>query len=105
MSVDIPSLIKKLRCASQEVGTFGRGDPNPLDEYRVVLSAAERDWLVLQCRTGHHFVEITNEMIKAGAQAMAAADTVDGPAYAVLAAHCLRAACSLPRWMQTEDES
>jgi hypothetical protein len=35
-SPDIPTLIHKLRNAPQLVGTFGRGDPDPLDEYRPV---------------------------------------------------------------------
>lgn len=44
--IDIPTLITKLRGAPQKVGTFDRGDPKPLDEYRVVLTGEERDWLV-----------------------------------------------------------
>lgn len=44
--IDIPTLITKLRSAPQKVGTFDRGDPKPLDEYRVVLTGEERDRLV-----------------------------------------------------------
>ena len=39
-------LIRRLRDAPQKVGTFGRGDPQPLDEYRPAMTGAERDWLV-----------------------------------------------------------
>jgi hypothetical protein len=46
MTPDIPSLIHKLRNAPQLVGTFGRGDPDPLDEYRPGMTGEERDWLV-----------------------------------------------------------
>jgi hypothetical protein len=45
-SPDIPSLIHKLRNAPQLVGTFGRGDPDPLDEYRPGMTGEERDWLI-----------------------------------------------------------
>jgi hypothetical protein len=45
MTLDISALLHKLRTAPQRQGTFGRGDPKPLDEYRVVLTAEERDWL------------------------------------------------------------
>jgi hypothetical protein len=43
---DIPTLIHKLRNAPQLVGTFGRGDPDPLDEYRPGMTGEERDWLI-----------------------------------------------------------
>jgi hypothetical protein len=46
MTPDIPTLITKLRNAPQLVGTFGRGDPDPLDEYRPGMTGEERDWLV-----------------------------------------------------------
>jgi hypothetical protein len=46
MAVDIASLVRHLRNAPQEVGTFGRGDPNPLDEYRALLTNEEREWLI-----------------------------------------------------------
>jgi hypothetical protein len=46
MTADIPSLIHKLRNAPQLVGTFGRGDPDPLDEYRPGMTGEERDWLI-----------------------------------------------------------
>jgi hypothetical protein len=46
MTPDIPTLIHKLRNAPQLVGTFGRGDPDPLDEYRPGMTGEERDWLV-----------------------------------------------------------
>jgi hypothetical protein len=46
MTPDIPSLIHKLRNAPQLVGTFGRGDPDPLDEYRPGMTGEERDWLI-----------------------------------------------------------
>jgi hypothetical protein len=42
-SPDIPSLITKLRNAPQLVGTFGRGDPDPQDEYRPGMTGEERD--------------------------------------------------------------
>jgi hypothetical protein len=45
-SPDIPSLITKLRNAPQLVGTFGRGDPDPLDEYRPGMTGEERDLIV-----------------------------------------------------------
>jgi hypothetical protein len=50
MTPDIPSLIHKLRNAPQLVGTFGRGDPDPLDEYRPGMTGEERDWLDWQSR-------------------------------------------------------
>jgi hypothetical protein len=43
---DIQALIHKLRNAPQRVGTFGRGDPDPLDEYRPGMTGEERDWLI-----------------------------------------------------------
>jgi hypothetical protein len=46
MTPDIPTLIHKLRNAPQLVGTFGRGDPDPLDEYRPGMTGEERDWLL-----------------------------------------------------------
>lgn len=45
MTLDLPKLISKLKSAPQRLGTFDRGDPKPLDEYRVVLTGEERDWL------------------------------------------------------------
>jgi hypothetical protein len=45
-SPDIPSLITKLRNAPQLVGTFGRGDPDPQDEYRPGMTGEERDLIV-----------------------------------------------------------
>jgi hypothetical protein len=45
-SPDIPILIYKLRNAPQLVGTFGRGDPDPLEQYRLVMTGEERDWLI-----------------------------------------------------------
>lgn len=44
--IDIAALLHKIRSAPQRLGTFDRGDPKPLDEYRVVLTGEERDWLV-----------------------------------------------------------
>jgi hypothetical protein len=49
MTPDIPTLIHKLRNAPQLVGTFGRGDPDPLDEYRPGMTGEERDWLIKLC--------------------------------------------------------
>lgn len=46
MSLDIPTLITKLRSAPQMVSTLGRGDPDPLDEYRPGMTGEERDWLI-----------------------------------------------------------
>jgi hypothetical protein len=46
MSIDIPTLIHKLRTAPRKVGTFGRGDPNPLDEFAPLRTGEERDWLI-----------------------------------------------------------
>ena len=46
MTINIPALIKKLRNAPQKIGTFGRGDANPLDEYQPKLSGEERDLLI-----------------------------------------------------------
>jgi hypothetical protein len=45
-SPDIPILIHKLRNAPQLVGTFGRGDPDPLEQYRLVMTGEERDLIV-----------------------------------------------------------
>jgi hypothetical protein len=42
-SPDIPILIYKLRNAPQLVGTFGRGDPDPLEQYRLVMTGEERE--------------------------------------------------------------
>lgn len=44
--IDIPTLITKLRSAPQKVGTFDRGDPKPLDEYRPAMTGEELDWLI-----------------------------------------------------------
>jgi hypothetical protein len=43
---DILTLIHKLRNAPQLVGTFGRGDLDPLDQYRPGMTGEERDWLI-----------------------------------------------------------
>jgi hypothetical protein len=45
-SPDIPSLIHKLRNAPQRVGTWGRGDPDPLDEYRPGMTGEELELIV-----------------------------------------------------------
>jgi hypothetical protein len=46
MTPNIPSLIHKLRNAPQLVGTFGRGDPDPIDQYMPGMTGEERDWLI-----------------------------------------------------------
>jgi len=45
MSIDLPTLITKLRTAPQKSGTYGRGDRKPLDQFDVQVTAEERDWL------------------------------------------------------------
>jgi hypothetical protein len=43
--IDIAALITKLRNAPRKVGTFGRGDTKPLDEFAPLMTGEERDWL------------------------------------------------------------
>lgn len=54
MAIDIPTLITKLRSAPQKVGTFDRGDPKPLDEYRVVLTGEELRVVTLMAELEMH---------------------------------------------------
>lgn len=46
MTIDIPTLITKLRNAPQKLDTFGRGDPKPVDEFAPLMTGDERDWLI-----------------------------------------------------------
>jgi hypothetical protein len=55
--IDIARLITKLRNAPQLVGTFGRGDPDPLDEYMPGMSGEERE-LVIELLTAAQNGEI-----------------------------------------------
>jgi hypothetical protein len=57
MTPNIPTLIHKLRNAPQLVGTFGRGDPDPLDEYRLVMTDEERN-MIIELLTAAHNGEI-----------------------------------------------
>jgi hypothetical protein len=72
MTPNIPTLIHKLRNAPQLVGTFGRGDPDPLDEYRPGMTGEERDWLiklleVIERRRGYaEALGIAERMITSG---------------------------------------
>jgi hypothetical protein len=54
MTPDIPTLIHKLRNAPQLVGTFGRGDPDPLGQYRLVMTDEERDTIIELLTAAHN---------------------------------------------------
>jgi hypothetical protein len=54
MTPDIPSLIHKLRNAPQLVGTFGRGDPDPLGQYRLVMTDEERNTIIELLTAAHN---------------------------------------------------
>jgi hypothetical protein len=49
--VDLEAMIKKLTKSCQKMGTFGRGDPDPKDEWVIVLTGEEKSYLELMLET------------------------------------------------------
>jgi hypothetical protein len=60
---DLDTLLTKLRKASQTMGTFGRGDSAPQDEYKPAMTGGERDYLVFLLERERHVRAQTQEPV------------------------------------------
>jgi len=82
MTPDLPRLISKLKSAPQKVGSFTRGDPNPLDEFCPMMTGEERDWLVRLLQGNHMITAIDQDSARIEALEAQLAEANDRVHYA-----------------------